>query len=134
MEQEEAAAAAAGTPMTEEELSVKVLKARSGYVKGLGLRPSSSLRTSIASKTSSEYVTRLEIQLQEQEEKLQVQNNIIAELQEANKRHEEANKRQEEANRLQAEANRRQEEMNAQIMAMLRNQGMDEHFKIASLP
>uniref|UniRef100_A0A7N2LQ22 Uncharacterized protein n=1 Tax=Quercus lobata TaxID=97700 RepID=A0A7N2LQ22_QUELO len=32
-------------PLTEEEISMMVLKLRSGYVKGLGMRPSSFLRT-----------------------------------------------------------------------------------------
>ena len=32
-------------PLTKEEISTIVLKSRSGYTKGLGVRPSSSLRT-----------------------------------------------------------------------------------------
>ncbi|KAL0007689.1 hypothetical protein SO802_009191 [Lithocarpus litseifolius] len=42
-------------PLTEEEISVIVVKPISGYVKGLGMRPSSSLRTS-ASSFSTHYI------------------------------------------------------------------------------
>ena len=35
--------------LTEDEMSMIGLKSRSGYVKGLGIRPSSSLRTSTSS-------------------------------------------------------------------------------------
>ncbi|KAF7127908.1 hypothetical protein RHSIM_Rhsim11G0003100 [Rhododendron simsii] len=42
-------------PITQKELFVKGLKTRSGYVKGLGIRPSSSIRT-----VNREYVTHLE--------------------------------------------------------------------------
>ncbi|KAI8572438.1 hypothetical protein RHMOL_Rhmol01G0198500 [Rhododendron molle] len=69
-------------PITQEELSVKGLKARSGYVKGLGIRPSSSIRT-----RNGEYVTHFEGKVQEQAEKIQEQaegieaaNNKIDEL------------------------------------------------------
>ncbi|XP_058203909.1 uncharacterized protein LOC131318109 isoform X1 [Rhododendron vialii] len=55
-------------PITQEELSVKGLKAKSGYVKGLGIRPSSSIRT-----VNREYVTHLEGKVQEQAEKIQEQ-------------------------------------------------------------
>ncbi|KAI8572443.1 hypothetical protein RHMOL_Rhmol01G0199000 [Rhododendron molle] len=51
-------------PITQEELSVKGLKARSGYVKGLGIRPSSAIRT-----VNREYVTHLKGKVQEQAEK-----------------------------------------------------------------
>ncbi|KAI8530253.1 hypothetical protein RHMOL_Rhmol11G0042000 [Rhododendron molle] len=55
-------------PITQEELSVKGLKAKSGYVKRLGIRPSSSIRT-----VNREYVTHLEGKVQEQAEKIQEQ-------------------------------------------------------------
>ncbi|KAG5524076.1 hypothetical protein RHGRI_030918 [Rhododendron griersonianum] len=55
-------------PITQEELSVKGLKAKLGYVKGLGIRPSSSIRT-----VNREYVTHLEGKVQEQAEKIQEQ-------------------------------------------------------------
>ncbi|KAL7167643.1 hypothetical protein ACSBR2_038163 [Camellia fascicularis] len=49
-------------PITLEELSVKVLKRRSRYAKGLRLRPSFSVRTTSAS-TDSDYVSRLEMEI-----------------------------------------------------------------------
>ncbi|KAF7154531.1 hypothetical protein RHSIM_Rhsim01G0022000 [Rhododendron simsii] len=55
-------------PITQEVLSVKGLNAMSGYVKGLGIRPSSSIRT-----VNGEYVTHLEGKVQEQAEKIQEQ-------------------------------------------------------------
>ncbi|KAI8559731.1 hypothetical protein RHMOL_Rhmol04G0197000 [Rhododendron molle] len=61
-------------PITQEELSVKGLKARSGYVKGLGIRPSSSIRT-----VKREYVTHLEGKVQEQAEKIEEQAKKIQE-------------------------------------------------------
>ncbi|KAG5524202.1 hypothetical protein RHGRI_031012 [Rhododendron griersonianum] len=61
-------------PITQEELSVKGLKARSSYVKGLGIRPSSSIRTA-----KGEYVTHLEGKVQEQAEKIQEQAEKIQE-------------------------------------------------------
>ncbi|CAL5418082.1 unnamed protein product [Camellia sinensis] len=63
-------------PITPEELSVKVLKPRSGYVKGLGLRRSFSVRTTSAS-TDSDYVRRLEMEIQEQKEQIQSQKEEI---------------------------------------------------------
>ncbi|KAL7245629.1 hypothetical protein ACSBR2_000873 [Camellia fascicularis] len=59
-------------PITPEELSVKVLKRRSGYVKGLGLRLSFSVRTTNAS-TDSGYVSCLEMEIQEQKEEITTQ-------------------------------------------------------------
>ncbi|KAL7200231.1 hypothetical protein ACSBR1_032201 [Camellia fascicularis] len=47
-------------PITPKGLSVKVLKRRSRYVKGLGLRSSFSVRTTSAS-IDSDYVRRLEM-------------------------------------------------------------------------
>ena len=51
-------------PLTEEEISKMVLKPRSGYIKGLGMRPSSSLRTP-ASSSSTQYIQQLEGQIDE---------------------------------------------------------------------
>ena len=51
-------------PLTEEEISKMVLKPRSGYVKGLGMRPSSSFRTP-ASSSSTQYIQQLEGQIDE---------------------------------------------------------------------
>ena len=39
-------------PLTEKEISMVVLKPRSGYVKGLGMRPSSSLKTPASSSST----------------------------------------------------------------------------------
>ena len=51
-------------PLTEEEISKIVLKPRSGYVKGLGMRPSSSLKTP-ASSSLTQYIQQLEGQIDE---------------------------------------------------------------------
>ena len=64
--------------MTPEEVFVRVLKPRSGYVKGLGMRPSFSLKI-MSSSTSNAYVRQLE--------------ECIVELQEANRRQEEERKK-----------------------------------------
>ncbi|KAL7173764.1 hypothetical protein ACSBR2_033092 [Camellia fascicularis] len=56
-------------PITPEELSVKVLKRRSGYFKGLGLRPSFSVKITSA-LTDSDYVRCLEMEIQEQKKKI----------------------------------------------------------------
>ncbi|KAF5934176.1 hypothetical protein HYC85_030347 [Camellia sinensis] len=63
-------------PTTPEELSVKLLKPRSGYVKGLGLRPSFSVRTTSAS-TYIDYVRHLQMEIQEQNEEIQSQKEEI---------------------------------------------------------
>ena len=51
-------------PLTEEEISMMVLESRSGYVKGLGIRPSSSLKT-LASSSSTQYTQQLKGRVQE---------------------------------------------------------------------
>ncbi|XP_028079885.1 uncharacterized protein LOC114281580 [Camellia sinensis] len=64
------------TPLTAEELSIKVLKPRSGYVKGLGMRPSFSIRrTTIIYAETNNYVKRLEMQIETQKKQIQMQNN-----------------------------------------------------------
>ncbi|KAG5551392.1 hypothetical protein RHGRI_009719 [Rhododendron griersonianum] len=73
------------TPITQEELSIKSLKAKSGYVKGLGMRPSSSLRTTVASAANSQYVSHLESLVQEYQEERQAQQQKIDVLSESNK-------------------------------------------------
>jgi hypothetical protein len=88
-------------PLTQEEVSVGVLKPRSGYVKGLGIRPSSSLRTIASSGMSRDDVQRQIAEIKE------VVNSEIAELKEANKRH---------------------EEMTANILEFLRSQGFTTPF------
>ena len=88
-------------PLTPEEVSVRVLKPRSGYVKGLGIRPSSSLRTIASSGMSRDDVQRQIAEIKE------AANSEIAELKEANKRH---------------------EEMTANISEFLRSQGFTAPF------
>ena len=67
--------------LTPKDVSVRVLKLRSGYVKGLGMRPSFSLKT-MSSSTSNAYVRQLE--------------ECIVELQEANRRQEKERKKENE--------------------------------------
>ncbi|KAG5523800.1 hypothetical protein RHGRI_030705 [Rhododendron griersonianum] len=65
-------------PITQEELSVKVFKAKSGYLKGLGMRPSSTVRSTIVgSVNNNEYVTHLEKKVDEQDELIQEQGEKI---------------------------------------------------------
>ncbi|KAI8572135.1 hypothetical protein RHMOL_Rhmol01G0175200 [Rhododendron molle] len=98
-------------PITQEELSVKGLKARSGYVKGLGIRPSSSIRT-----VKGEYVTHLEGKVQEQAKKIQEQAEKIQEQAEGI---EAANNKIDEL----ALAKEEQGKTLASIMAFLKQQG-----------
>ncbi|XP_028121132.1 uncharacterized protein LOC114318438 [Camellia sinensis] len=96
------------TPLTAEELSIKVLKPRSGYVKGLGMRPSSSIRraTTIYAETN-DYVKRLEMQIETQKEQIQMQNNKIEDLEEGKKK---------------------QGEIMADVVNFLRTKGFTGHF------
>ena len=50
------------TPLTQEEILNLVFK-KSGIVKGLGMRPSSSLVTTTSSSSSMEYIHRLESEI-----------------------------------------------------------------------
>ena len=96
------------TPLTAEELSIKVLKPRSGYVKGLGMRPSSSIKraTTIYAETN-DYVKRLEMQIETQKEQIQMQNNKIEDLEEGKKK---------------------QGEIMADVVNFLRTKGFTGHF------
>ncbi|CAL5363808.1 unnamed protein product [Camellia sinensis] len=96
------------TPLTAEELSIKVLKPRSGYVKGLGMRPSSFIRraTTIYAETN-DYVKRLEMQIETQKEQIQMQNNKIEDLEEGKKK---------------------QGEIMADVVNFLRTKGFTGHF------
>ncbi|KAG5547720.1 hypothetical protein RHGRI_013418 [Rhododendron griersonianum] len=98
-------------PITQEELSVKGLKARSGYVKGLGIRPSSSIRIG-----NGEYVTHLEGKVQEQADKIQEQAEKIQEQAEGI---EAANNKIDEL----ALAKEEQGKTLASVMAFLKQQG-----------
>ncbi|XP_058195335.1 uncharacterized protein LOC131311780 isoform X2 [Rhododendron vialii] len=73
------------TPITQEELSIKSLKAKSGYIKGLGMRPSSSLRTTIASAANSQYVSHLESLVEEYQKEREAQQQKIDVLSQSNK-------------------------------------------------
>ncbi|XP_058214093.1 uncharacterized protein LOC131325705 [Rhododendron vialii] len=98
-------------PLTGEQMSVTVLKNRPGYVKGLGLRPSSSIRTTSesalkalglrpsSSATTPEYVSGLEM-------KIEAQNETIEKL---------------------LEATRQQQKINASMMEFLIEKGYTGH-------
>ncbi|XP_058212702.1 uncharacterized protein LOC131324654 isoform X6 [Rhododendron vialii] len=84
------------SPLTGEQMSVTVLKQKPGYVKGLGLRPSSSIRTTSetalkalglrpsSSAMTHEYVSSLEM-------KIEAQNDTIEKLLEASKQQQKIN-------------------------------------------
>ncbi|PSS02609.1 putative transposase, Ptta/En/Spm, plant protein [Actinidia chinensis var. chinensis] len=57
-------------PMTQEELSIKVFGPRSGYVTGLGMRPSSSSRSIVGLGNNITYVTEMEQKVQWQAEQI----------------------------------------------------------------
>lgn len=67
-------------PLTQEELSRKVLGHRSGIVKGFGMRPSSSLRSkTTSSQKTNEEVTRLEREVEEQRQQIEAQRRELEE-------------------------------------------------------
>ncbi|KAL0009741.1 hypothetical protein SO802_004849 [Lithocarpus litseifolius] len=92
-------------PLTQEEISNLVFKRKSGIVKGLGMRPSSSLVTTASSSSSVEYIHRLE--------------NEIIELKEARARDKEERAREQET---QA----KQDEIQKNILNFLRSKGYDD--------
>ncbi|KAK9993142.1 hypothetical protein SO802_022845 [Lithocarpus litseifolius] len=92
-------------PLTQEEISNLVFKRKSGIVKGLGMRPSSSLVTTASSSSSVEYIHRLE--------------NEIIELKEARARDEEERAREQEARA-------KQDEIQKNILNFLRSKGYDD--------
>ncbi|KAL0005144.1 hypothetical protein SO802_012705 [Lithocarpus litseifolius] len=92
-------------PLTQEEISNLVSKKKSGIVKGLGMRPSSSLITTALSNSSVKNIQRLE--------------NEIIELKEARAMDEEKRVRDQEA---QA----KQEEVQKNILNFLRSKGNDD--------
>jgi hypothetical protein len=95
-------------PLTPEEVSVRVLKPRSSYVKGLGMRPSSSLKI-MSSSTSNAYVRQLE--------------KCIVELQEANRRQEEERKKEKEEREKEKEERIKYEKATSSIIEFLRSKG-----------
>ncbi|XP_075653425.1 uncharacterized protein LOC142623839 [Castanea sativa] len=96
-------------PLTQEEISNLVFKKKSGIVKGLGMRPSSSLVTTASSNSSVEYIQRLE--------------NEIIELKEARARDQEERVRE---RAREQEARAKQEEVQQNILNFLRSKGYDD--------
>ena len=91
--------------LTQEEISKLVFKKKSSIVKGLGMRPSSSLVTIASSNSSVEYIQRLE--------------NEIIEFKEARARDQEERARDQEA---QA----KQKKVQKNILNFLRSTGYDD--------
>ena len=94
-------------PLTQEEISNLVFKKKSGIVKGLGMRPSSSLVTTASSSSSVEYIHRLE--------------NEMIELKEARVRD-----KDERAKEQKAQA--KKEEVQNNILNFFRSKGYDDAF------
>ena len=94
-------------PLTQEEISNLVFKKKSGIVKGLGMRPSSSLVTTASSSSSVEYIHQLESE--------------IIELKEARARDEEERAKEQEARA-------KQDEVQKNILNCLRSKGYDDTF------
>ena len=92
-------------PLTQKEISNLVFKKKSGIVKGLGRRPSSSLVTTTSSNSSVEYIQRLE--------------NEIIELKEARARDQEERAKDQEART-------KQDEVQKNIVNFLRSKGYDD--------
>ena len=92
-------------PLTQEEISNLVFKKKSGIVKGLGRRPSSSLVTTTSSNSSVEYIQRLE--------------NEITELKETGARDQEEQAKDQEART-------KQDEVQKNILNFLRSKGYDD--------
>ena len=92
-------------PLTQEEISNLVFKKKSCIVKGLGMRPSSSLVTTASSNSLVEYIQRLE--------------NEIIELKEARVRDQEERARDQEART-------KRDEVQKNIPNFLRSKGYDD--------
>ena len=92
-------------PLTQEKISNLVFKKKSGIVKGLGMRPSSSLVSTASSNSSVEYIQRLE--------------NKIIELKEARVRDQEERAKDQEAQT-------KQDEIQKNILNFLRRKGYDD--------
>ncbi|KAL7243043.1 hypothetical protein ACSBR1_015452 [Camellia fascicularis] len=112
--------------ITPEELSVKVLKPRSGYVKGLGLRHSFSVRTTSAS-TNSDYVRYLEMEIQEQKEEIQSQKEEIQ------SQKEEIQAQNKEIGKMNGSIDENFE-MTSNIMEFLKKQGFKGQFRGGGIP
>ena len=92
-------------PLTQEETSNLVFKKKSGIVKGLGMRPSSSLVTTASSTFSMEYIHRLESEIIEFEE---------------------ARARDEEEQAKEQEARAKQDEVQKNILNFLKSKSYDD--------
>ena len=105
-------------PLTQEEISNLGFKKKSGIVKGLGMRPSSSRVTTASSNSSVEYIQRLE--------------NEIIELKEARATDQEkqakARARDQEEWAKDQEARAKQDEVQKNILNFLRSKGYDDAF------
>ncbi|KAL7171353.1 hypothetical protein ACSBR2_036079 [Camellia fascicularis] len=120
-------------PITPEDLSVKVLKRRSGYVKGLGLRPSFSVRTTSAS-TDGDNVRRLEMETQEQNEEIQSQKEeITAQKHEIQAQKEEIQTQNNVIGKMN-ESIKEHLEMTSSIMEFLKKQGFKGQFRGGGIP
>ena len=93
-------------PLTQQEISNLVFKKKSGIVKGLGMRPSSSLVTTTSSNSSVEYIQRLE-------------NEIIDQLKEARARDQEERAKDQEAPT-------KQDEIQKNILNFLKSKSYDD--------
>ena len=94
-------------PLTQEDISNLVFKKKSGIVKGLGMRPSSSLVTIASSSSSVEYIHRLESE--------------IIELKEARAKDEKERAKEQEVRA-------KQDEVQKNILNFLRSKGYDDAF------
>ena len=108
-EQEENCQDSNAIPLIQEEISNLVFKKKSGIVKGIGMRPSSSLVTTMSSNSSVEYIQWLK--------------NEIIELKEARARDQEE-RAKEQARDQEAQA--KQEEAQKNILNFLRSKDYDD--------
>ena len=92
-------------PLTQEEILNLVFKKKSGIVKGLDMRPSSSVVTTASSNSSVEYIQRLE--------------NEIIELKEARVRDQEERAKDQDART-------KQDEVQKNILNFLKSKGYDD--------
>ena len=92
-------------PLTQKEISNLGFKKKSGIVKGLGMRPSSSLVTTALSDSSVEYIQQLE--------------NEIIELKKARARDQEERAKDQEART-------KQDDVQKNILNFLRSKGYDD--------
>ena len=112
-------------PLTKEEISTIVLKSRSGYIKGLGVRPSSSLRT-FDSSSLNQSSQQLESQIDELKDVNSRQEQKIDELEDVNFRQGEKIDELMNANIRQEEKINLQNTQIASIIQFLRSKGFND--------